>query len=196
MLNNIIKYYENVTDDALKNLAKEKPFQFRKRLTNHSLLKAVESHYEKITNSDEAKKIIKDYNKSMNSMYKLAKQDYNKTLKMLQATDDPELKQKILNDYANKGIHGFTAKNGARWNIETYSNMYTTHVNNELVRLRVLEDADNGNNFKVSSHNCICDLCKPYENKVLSRRELEMARENGLFHIRCKHFIIEVAINE
>jgi hypothetical protein len=193
MLNNIIKYYETVTDDALKNLSKEKTFQFRKRLTNHTLLKAVESHYEKITNSDEAKRMIKEYSTSMNNMYKVAKKDYDKALKQLKATKDPELKQKILNDYANKGIHGFTSKNGSHWNIETYSNMYTTHINNELVRLRVLEDANKNSKFKVSSHNCICNLCKPYENKILSKDGLEDARANGLFHPHCKHFILEVA---
>lgn len=188
----LINYYANVSDMAIENLKQEKKFQFRKMLTNHSLLKVVESHYESITNSEEAKKLIKEYMKSMNSMYEPARQEYNKTLALLKSTSDPIAKQKILDEYAEKGIHGFTAKNGARWNIETYSNMCTTHFNNELVRLSVLETGTKQDKFLVSSHAKACPLCIPFEGMEMTKDELEEARTAGLFHVRCKHFVTKV----
>lgn len=192
MQNKLIRYYANVSDMAIENLKQEKKFQFRKMLTNHSLLKVVESHYESITNSEEAKKLIKEYMRSMNRMYEPARQEYNKTLERLKATSDPIAKQRIIDEYAEKGIHGFTAKNGARWNIETYSNMCTTHFNNELVRLSVLETGDKQDKFLVSSHAKACPLCVPFEGKELTKDELEEARAEGLFHVRCKHFVTKV----
>lgn len=193
MLDKIIKYYANVSDMAITNLKQEKKFQFRKMLTNHSLLKVVESHYESITKSEEARKMIKDYMLSMNNMYKFARDDYNKTLSLLKATNDPITKQKILDEYCERGIHGFTAKNGARWNIETYSNMCTTHFNNELVRLSILETVKEGEKVQISGHAKACPLCVPYEFKVLTLEELEEAKANGLFHVRCKHFMTRVS---
>ena len=177
---------------AIDNLKNEKKFQFRKHMTNHSLLKSVESHYESITNSEEAKKLIKEYTKAMNGMYIPARKEYSKTLALLKSTNDPILKQQIIDNYAESGIHGFTARNGARWNIETYSNMCTTHFNNELVRLSVLETVRPGGKVKVSKGKNPCPECIPWENKVLTLIQLEEARKKGLFHVRCKHFVTKV----
>jgi hypothetical protein len=191
MLNNIIKYYAKVSDMALINLAEGKRFQFRKMLTNHSLMQATKDHFEKIHRSENANKLINDYVQSMSNMHVIAQKEYNQVLAKIKATNDPILKQKLLNDYANEGVKGFRAKNGAMWNIETYSNMYSTHVNNELLRLRELENAK-GNMFQISSHGTICDLCIPWEGRKVTREQLDIARGEGLFHPRCLHFIVEV----
>jgi len=188
MLKNTIKYYEKISDMVLKNLAQEKKFQFRKYMKNPSLMAANESYLLKLNDSKEARKMIKQYQKDMENMYKIAAKDYNLVLAKIKATKDPVLKQKLLSDYADNGIKGFVAKNGARWNIETYSNMYTTHINNELVRLRVREESKS-NLFQVSTHGTVCDLCIPYEGKILTGEELD---KSTLFHPRCKHFITEV----
>ena len=179
---------------ALVNLKNEKTFQFRKHLTNHSLLKSVESHYDKITKSAEARKLVKKYMTAMNKMYIVAKEEYKQKLNLLKATKDPVLKQKILSDYANKGITGFISKNGSKWNIETYSNMYSRHINNELLRLKIIEQVkEKGNDtVRISDHGTVCDLCKPYEGKILTLEELEIARSKGLFHPNCLHIILEV----
>ena len=192
MLKNLIHYYANVSDMALNNLKNEKRFQFKKHLTNHSLLKVVESHYEKITNSVEAKKMIADYMARMNGMTNTSKDSYNKTLALVKATTDPVAKQRIIDTYAEKGIHGFTAKNGAHWNIETYSNMVTTHFNNELVRLSVMETLKPESKVLISQHAKACPLCIPYEGLILTLPEMEEAKQAGLYHVRCKHFFTEV----
>jgi hypothetical protein len=192
MLGNIIKYYSKVSDMAMVSLKNEKRMQFRKLLTNRSLMEATKDSFEKIHRSKDADKLVSDYMKAMNGMAKKAQKEHNMILQLLKSTKDPALKQKILDNYANAGVHGFTAKNGARWNVETYSNMYTTHVNNELNRMRVIEQVKPGNKVQVSDHGTICDLCIPWEGKTLTLKQLETARRQGLFHPRCMHFVMEV----
>ena len=191
MLENIIKYYEKVTDMALVNLSQGKQFQLRKMLTNHSLMQVTEDNLLKLHDSANARKLISEYKTAMNNMAKVAQKDYKNTLNKLKATNDEALRQKILNDYAERGIHGFTAKNGAKWNIETYSNMYTANIWNEIVRLSVIEQSTN-KLFLVSSHNCHCELCEWWEGKVLNLDELQAARNDGLFHTNCVHYLTEV----
>jgi hypothetical protein len=193
LLNNLIKYYQKITDSALKNLKDGKNFQFRKYFTNRSLFESAESYFLKHSKSEEAREIIKDYKKRINNMTKTAVDDYNVYLKKIKSAKEAkndELLQKLLNDYANRGIKGFTAKNGAKWNIETYSTMLTVHTNNKLVRLKETEKikALGGKKVKISNHNTICDLCKPYEGKILTFAQLDEAINNGLYHPNCKHF--------
>jgi hypothetical protein len=197
MIKNLIKYYTKITDLALTNLADLKTFQFRKMLMNNSQIRVAESTFEKHTRSNEARNIIKEYNKKMSQMYVYAKEDYNKTLKKVKAAKEAKndvLLQKLLNDYANKGITGFVAKNGAKWNIETYSNMLTVHTNNTLVRLAETEKikAKGKNLVRISDHDTICELCIPYEGKILTFAELEEAKKKGLYHPNCKHYHMEV----
>lgn len=197
MIKNLIKYYTKVTDLALTNLANFKTFQFRKMLMNNSQIRVAESTFEKHTRSEEARRIIKEYNKKMSQMYIHAKNDYNSTLKKVKAAKEAKndvLLQKLLNDYANRGIVGFVAKNGAKWNIETYSNMLTVHTNNTLVRLAETEKikAKGKNLVRISDHNTECELCIPYEGKVLTLSELDKAIDNGLYHPNCKHYHMEV----
>lgn len=194
MIKNLIKYYSKVTDLALTNLANLKTFQFRKMLMNNSQIKVAESTFEKHSKSEEAMKIIREYNLKMSQMYLYAKKDYESVLKKVKATNDDILKQKILNDYANRGIVGFVARNGSKWNIETYSNMLTVHTNNTLVRLKETEKikAKGKNLVRISDHNTECKLCIPYEGKVLTFAELEKAIDNGLYHPNCKHYHMEV----
>jgi len=201
MQQNIIKYYEKITDDALKNLAQGKKFQFRARLTNRNLIMQSEDYliqqYKKAGGTDIS--LIRDdlekYKKAMLEMHKVAGNDYNKVLNNLKTAKD---KQKLLDDYANRGIHGFTAKNGAHWNIETYSNMYFTHLSNQMVRQGQIDYLmlKNVDRVLISSHNGSCELCKPYEGRILTWEELEEAKLNGLFHVRCRHFILEVTESE
>jgi hypothetical protein len=188
VLENTIKYYKKVSNEALKNLKQEKQFQFRKYMTNVSLMRANESYFLSIHNSKAAREMIDKYNKDMQNMYKLAVKDYNLVLKRIKATNDPVLKQKLIDDYCSDGIIGFVARNGAKWNIESYSNMYSNHINNQLYRLEVRENAKS-NKFKVSKHNTKCDLCIPYEGRILTGEELD---NSTLFHPHCKHFITEV----
>jgi hypothetical protein len=115
-------------------------------------------------------------------------------LEKIKSTDDILLKQKFLTDYAKNGCTGFIAENGARWNIETYSNMFSRHVNNELVRMDIIDQikAQGRKKVKISSHGTVCELCKPYEGKILTFEELEEAKIKGLFHPNCLHIILFV----
>lgn len=201
---NIINYYGKITDLALKNIAQEKQFRFKSKLNSPVML--VQSEDELIKKfkqassgnllTKEAEKAINDYKIAIKSMNKMASKDYNETLRKLKAAQSIEDKQKILNNLADRGFSGFRAKNGAIWNIESYPNMYYTHMNNEMVRLGVLSNVKDNEKIKISEHHTLCDLCKEYEGKTMSLSELENARSNGLFHPHCKHFVIRLGGNE
>jgi len=186
----MIGYYENVTDEALQNLKNGKSFDFS-QMKNHSLMEKMDKSLSNLRN-DRPK--INRYLNDMNKMVNIAQKDYNKTLNRLLSTENDITRQKILSDYANHGIHGFTARNGAKWNLETYSNMYTTHWNNEFLRRNLLDKVGNNKYQKVeiSSHNNSCPLCEPYQGRILTMSEFEDAQTAGLFHIRCKHYAIPV----
>jgi len=195
MINNTIKYYKNLTTLAYKNLLQGKKFQFRKYMMNNSLNAANSDYFLKLHRSEKAFELIKQYTKDMQNMHIEATKQYNIVLQQIKSTDDKVLQQKILSSYAEMGITGFIATNGAKWNIETYSAMYTRHVNNTLLRMEVLESTKSGK-VKISTHGTICNLCKPYEGQILTIEEVEEAEILGLFHPNCLHFCTEVNINE
>lgn len=185
----IINYYEDVTNEALKNLKKGLPYDFSK-IKNHSLLGKMNKSFYNL-NPDRTK--INRYVNDLNKMANIAQNDYNNILRKVNSIrNDDLLKQKILSDYANKGVTGFYAKNGARWSLETYSNMYTTHWNNEMVRANLLNGIKPNEKVEISSHNNSCPICIPYQGRILTQEEFALAQTNGLFHIRCKHYAVRV----
>jgi hypothetical protein len=197
MLLNIIKYYRKVTNLALVNIKNEKRFNFKSKLNNDVMIKQSEQHlidvYKKAgggTLSEEARKHIENYKTAMKDMHKLAVKDYNDTLRLLKRANNDD-KQLILNRLANRGFKGFTSKDNKTWNIETYSNMYFTHLHNEMIRLGMLDYIED-DKIQISDHRTKCELCKEYEGKIMLKSELDEARSKGLFHPHCKHIILEV----
>lgn len=114
--------------------------------------------------------------------------------------------QKALNRFADQGITGFTTKNGARWEIETYAEMATRsaigqatiegHIDRQRSYQRIAQQ--NGLNLRldlyyVSDHPEECERCRPWEGKILSENisneypTIQEARDAGLFHSRCGH---------
>jgi hypothetical protein len=200
MQQNIIKYYEKTTNDALRNLAQGKNFPLKARLNNRNLIMQSESRLIEMykaaggSNIGNVREELEKYKTAMKEMHKIAVKDYNTALQAVKNAKDIEEKQKILNAYADKGISGFKARNGAMWNIETYSNMYFTHLNNEMVRAGQMEylRGKEVTKVEISTHNNPCPLCEPYQGHILTWQELEDAKSAGLFHVRCKHFFAEV----
>lgn len=201
MQRNIIKYYTKITNLALTNIKDGKRFNMKSKLNNKVMLMQSEDHLIKVYKSagggilsDEAKKQIEDYKNSMGKMHELAVKDYNSKLNLIKNAQSIEDKQKILDNLAKRGFNGFVSKDGKHWNVETYSNMYFTHLNNEMVRLGMMDylKSKDIDKIKISSHGTKCHLCKPYEGVEMLMSELESARNNGLFHPNCKHIILEV----
>jgi hypothetical protein len=118
-----------------------------------------------------------------------------------------QVAQKALDRFSQQGITGFTAKNGARWEIETYAEMATRsaigqasiegHIDRQMSYQR--QAVQTGFNIEfdlvsVSNHPEECEKCRPWEGKILSLdgnhleyASLQQARDAGLFHPRCGH---------
>lgn len=191
MIEQVIKHYRRLTDIALKNIVSGKSFKFEydERLIQNNVKEFISND-----GSEISKSMILDYQNDMKKMINRANREYKKVLNKYNATDDIETKQAILRKFADNGITGFTAKNGANWNIETYSNMYTRHVNNETVRNNIiyLSKQQGRDKVKISKHGTKCELCKPWEGKILTFEQLEYAKSKGFAHPNCLHILLFV----
>lgn len=97
---------------------------------------------------------------------------------------------------AERGVTGFKDKTGRKWNMRSYAEMVarttTMEAHNQGTVNRLAEnDLDL---VVVSQHAGACDLCVPWEGKVLSITgktlgypTLAEAKAAGLFHPNCAH---------
>ena len=97
---------------------------------------------------------------------------------------------------AERGVTGFKDRSGKMWNMRTYTEMVArtvcmqAHLEGTANRL-----VEQGHDLiKVSTHRGACELCQPWQGKILSITgktkgypTLEEAKAAGLFHVNCRH---------
>jgi hypothetical protein len=107
--------------------------------------------------------------------------------------------QKMLNEFASKGITSFVDKAGRSWDLSSYSEMCARTVSSHAAlqghidrQLEVGEDL-----VKVSSIGTTCPICARWQGVVLSisgnspkYHSIEEAKATGLFHPNCKHTLV------
>jgi hypothetical protein len=97
---------------------------------------------------------------------------------------------------AERGVTGFKDRSGKMWNMRTYTEMVarttTAEAHLQGTANRLVEQGHDL--IKVSTHRGACELCQPWQGKILSitgKTEgyptLEEAKAAGLFHPRCRH---------
>jgi hypothetical protein len=105
-----------------------------------------------------------------------------------------EATQRILDQFAKSGIKVFAGKR--TWNIASYSEMATrSAIGQASVQGHLDKMEKMGFDLvQVSDHHEECDLCRPWEGKILSRKgghpkykSLAEAIRGGLFHPNCGH---------
>ncbi|WP_408895931.1 phage minor capsid protein [Nocardioides sp. R1-1] len=118
--------------------------------------------------------------------------------------------QRALDDLGRRGLTGFVDSAGRQWGLATYVEMSTRTTTAQAAvqgHLDRLEDAGISL-FIVSDSSGECDLCRPWEGKVLSRGPVSALQRNavtgrmervqvdgtvreatsaGLFHPNCTH---------
>jgi hypothetical protein len=104
--------------------------------------------------------------------------------------------QRVLNEFANRGVTGFVDKSGRSWSLRSYAEMATRTVS---ARARVDGTLNrfqqNGEDLViVSSHAESCPICDPWEGRILSISgdderypSVSEAEADGLFHANCTH---------
>jgi len=109
-----------------------------------------------------------------------------------------QVMQDAINKFADRGVSGFRDRAGRHWDIASYVEMAvrtsTAHAATQGTIDRLAER--NHDLVIVSDHFGECDLCRPWEGKILSAsgqdqryRSLSEATAAGLFHPNCKHAI-------
>lgn len=106
--------------------------------------------------------------------------------------------KRIREELSERGITGFTAKNGVEWDLSRYAKMLAQESTNQAFRAGTINRFESkGNDLVViSSHSGSCPLCQPFEGRTFSLSgndpdypSLDEARAGGLFHVSCKHVI-------
>jgi len=106
--------------------------------------------------------------------------------------------RRLQESLVERGITGFIAKNGAKWNLSTYAEMVATETTKQAFREgtinRLVEEGEDL--VTISHHARACPICVPWEGRTLSLSgesgrypSLNDARGAGLFHPGCKHVI-------
>lgn len=107
-----------------------------------------------------------------------------------------EAAQRALNRFADLGITGYVDRAGRSWDIASYSEMATrTGAGQAAVQGHIDRLVDNGKDLVIVSDSPDeCDLCRPWEGRVLSltgqtpgHPAVDEARAAGLFHPNCTH---------
>lgn len=105
-----------------------------------------------------------------------------------------QFSQMMLDDFAQRGIQSITYSNGRKMSIEAYSEMVgRTMSGHAAVQGSLNRYAEHGYDLvRVSAHFRACELCVPWEGKVLSTNgmnpdyeSLDSAISAGLFHPNC-----------
>lgn len=106
--------------------------------------------------------------------------------------------KRIREELSERGITGFTAKNGVNWNLSRYAKMLAQETTNQAFRAGTINRLESKGHdlVRISSHSGACKLCTPWEGRTLSLSggdkdypSLDEARGAGLMHVGCLHVI-------
>ena len=124
----------------------------------------------------------------------------NATTGLLAGTDTRiQASQKMLNEFASKGITSFVDKAGRNWDLGSYAEMCARTVSSHAAlqghidrQIEVGEDL-----VKVSTIGTTCPICQRWQGVVLSisgnspkYHSVDEAKASGLFHPNCKHTLV------
>lgn len=122
------------------------------------------------------------------------------TTGLLAGTDTRiQASQKMLNEFASKGITTFVDKAGRNWDLSSYAEMAVRTVSAHAAlqghidrQIEVGEDL-----VRVSTIGTTCPICARWQGVVLSisgkspkYHSVEEAKASGLFHPNCKHTLV------
>lgn len=112
-----------------------------------------------------------------------------------------QISKNIEKQLVGEGIQGLIDRRGREWDLDRYAEMLArtklTQAHNTGVTNRMLESGYDL--VQVSSHFGACELCRPFEGKILSVSgrnkafpSVDDAMRNGLFHPNCRHKILPI----
>ena len=126
--------------------------------------------------SNAVKEVLTTFNKQNNSLLTSAGEEYtnivNKVSSQVLAGTKTTNKamQEAVTELAQRGLTGFTAKNGARWSPEGYTKMVIrSNTQNTINRIQEQRMQDCGANFiEISSHSGARPLCSQDQGQIFS----------------------------
>ncbi len=206
--NDIVKKLANYNDKELERLI-EKAYKQGSDSTAADLKKVLDREVkEELTGTDmrAIRTLTEEYQKSLDSTHNrilrqsddIYRRAVRKGAQYVNSGVGTRLEgaQKVLNDFANKGVSGFVDKSGRSWNLASYTEMATrTATGRAQVEGNINRLTQNDINLgTVSAHAESCPICDPWEGEILALNEQakqetdyatrEEAESDGLWHQR------------
>ena len=140
--------------------------------------------------SNSIKEVLTTFNKQNNSLLASAGDNYreivNKVSTQVMAGTKTTAKamQEAISEFAQKGLTGFTARNGAQWTPEAYTKMVLrTNTQNTINRVQEERMRLSGNDYvEISSHIGARPLCAEDQGKIFSLSDDTTPITDGLGH--------------
>ncbi len=140
--------------------------------------------------SNSIKEVLTTFNKQNNSLLASAGDNYreivNKVSTQVMAGTKTTAKamQEAVSEFAQKGLTGFTARNGAQWTPEAYTKMVLrTNTQNTINRVQEERMRLSGNDYvEISSHIGARPLCAEDQGKIFSLSDDTTPITDGLGH--------------
>lgn len=126
--------------------------------------------------SNAVKEVLTTFNKQNNSLLTSAGEEYTNIVNKVSsqvlagAKTTNKAMQEAVTELAQRGLTGFTAKNGARWSPEGYTKMVIrSNTQNTINRIQEQRMQDCGANFiEISSHSGARPLCSQDQGQIFS----------------------------
>ena len=118
---------------------------------------------------------------------------------LLKGETHREASKKLIAQLKQNGLTCFRDRAGKKWTLENYADMVVKTIQQETARHGLTNRLQErgADLVKVTDHADECELCKPWEGKILSitgategYTTLNSALTSGLFHPRCSHALV------
>lgn len=213
------RYQNQITDEVKKQLKQQ--FMEGNKNSQYNFKKAIESGYK--SNSNVKKSFFKINDRKVNNLVNSVNNDLKianaSTLRLVndqyreiihRATmfasngvlTEKQAIDMATKDFLSKGLNSIEYSNGNRVNVASYAKMAVSTANQRAYMQGEGEFRKKIGNplIKISKHGTSCELCQPWEGKVLiddvysggtkkngSYDLLSVAMKQGLYHPNCKH---------
>ncbi|MCK9570682.1 phage minor capsid protein [Candidatus Pacearchaeota archaeon] len=106
--------------------------------------------------------------------------------------------KRIRKELSERGITGFTAKNGVEWDLSRYAKMLAQESTNQSFRAGTINRLQSKGHdlVRLSTHSGSCPRCDPWQGRTMSLSgsnpdypSVDEARAAGVWHVGCLHVI-------
>lgn len=212
----IVGWLTNLLDTAKQDYYKSAQIGIDvadRQLKEKNITKVVNKNIDKKTFTDKVDNTINALSQDLNAIAESIKANSEKIIKELKSSptantlkEQKKISTELVTQLKEKGITFFTDKIGRKIDIDKYIRMRvftdTVTLQRTAYFVRAIQYGVDLVRIKHLNIHPTCQLCEPFENKILSINgdesdymTIEEAESYGLFHPNCDHIPEELELN-